>query len=42
MRYRSIYAPAKGAAAKRRKTATALQRVEQIGSSARRSGPGVD
>lgn len=41
MRYRSIYTAGKAAVRKRR-AATALPRVEQIKSSARRSGPGVD
>jgi len=43
IRYRSTYGPVKAAAAaKRRRAATALPRVEQIKSTARRSGPGVD
>ena len=42
MRYRSTYGPVKAAAAKPLRAATALPRVEQIKSSARRSGPGVD
>lgn len=42
MRYRAIYGARRTSADRRRRAATALPRVEQIKSSARRSGPGVD
>ncbi|MBI2188384.1 MAG: hypothetical protein HYU37_14880 [Acidobacteria bacterium] len=42
VRYRSIYSPRRAAADRRRQKAAAMPRVEQIKSSVRRSGPGVD